>query len=59
MKEKGIDWNNEEEVVKFSEFSALRLAGDISKALKDINPDYLIYFNGPGFEEQAEFRHLP
>ena len=25
MKEKGIDWNNLEEVVKFSEFSVLRL----------------------------------
>lgn len=54
MKEKGIDWNNEEAVVKFSEFSVLRLAGDISKTLRDINPNYLIYFNGPGFEEQSE-----
>jgi hypothetical protein len=54
MKEKGIDWNNLEEVVKFSEFSVLRLAGDISKTLKEINPDYLIYFNGPGYEEQSE-----
>lgn len=54
MKEKGIDWNKREEVVKFSEFSALRLAGDISKTLKKINPNYLIYFNGPGFEEQSE-----
>ena len=32
MKEKGIDWNNEEEVVKFSEFSALRLAGGYFKS---------------------------
>jgi hypothetical protein len=54
MKEKGIDWNNLEEVVKFSEFSMLRLSKDIAKALKDINPNYLIYFNGPGFEEQSE-----
>ncbi|MBK8883450.1 MAG: beta-galactosidase trimerization domain-containing protein [Bacteroidales bacterium] len=54
MKEKGIDWSKEEEAVKFSEFSALRLAGDISKVLREINPDYRIYFNGPGFEEQAE-----
>ncbi len=54
MKEKGIDWNNLEEVVKFSEFSMLRLTKDIAKVLKDINPNYLIYFNGPGFEEQAE-----
>ena len=54
MKEKGIDWNNLEEVVKFSEFSMLRLTKDIAKVLEDINPNYLIYFNGPGFEEQAE-----
>jgi hypothetical protein len=54
MKERGIDWNNLDEVVKFSEFSAIRLAKDIAKALKDINPNYLIYFNGPGFEEQSE-----
>jgi hypothetical protein len=54
MKEKGINWNNLDEVVKFSEFSAIRLAKDISKVLQDINPDYLIYFNGPGFEEQSE-----
>jgi hypothetical protein len=54
MKEKGIDWKDQDEVVKFSEFSMLRLSKDISKALKAINPNYLIYFNGPGFEEQSE-----
>ena len=30
------------------------MSKDIAKALKDINPNYLIYFNGPGFEEQSE-----
>lgn len=55
MKEKGIDWTDREEVVKFSEFSALRLAKDIYDAATAINPDLLIYHNNPGYEEQAEF----
>ena len=55
MKEKGIDWTNKEEVVKFSQFSMMRLVADIAKAVKDINPNYLLYFNGPGFEEQFEY----
>jgi hypothetical protein len=50
-----IDYDNQEEVGKFSEFSALRLAKDIYKAAMAIKPDLLIYFNSPGFEEQAEF----
>lgn len=55
MKERGIDWNNKDEVIKFSEFSALRLARDISKAVKAITPEYLLYFGEPGYEEQADF----
>jgi hypothetical protein len=54
MKDKGIDWTKKEEVVKFSEFSMLRLCKDISRTIRAINPNYLIYFNGPGFEEQSE-----
>jgi len=55
MKERGIDWRVEKEVEKFSEFSALRLSRDIAQAAKAINPEQLLYFNGPSFEEQAEF----
>jgi len=55
MKERGIDYSNREEVGKFSEFSALRLAKDIYKAATAINPNLLIYNNNPGYEEQAEF----
>jgi len=54
MKERGIDWNNIDEVSKFAEFSALRLAQDIAKAARAINPDFLLYFNGIGFEQQAD-----
>jgi hypothetical protein len=55
MKERGIDWNNEAEVIKFARFSAIRLARDIAGAAKAINPDFLLYFNGLGYEDQAEF----
>jgi hypothetical protein len=55
MKESGIDWKNEKEVEKFSEFSASRMSRDIAKAAKAVNPEYLLYFNGPSFEEQSEF----
>lgn len=55
MKERGINWEIESEVVKFSEFSALRLSRDIAQAAKAINPELLLYFNGPSYEEQAEF----
>ena len=50
MKEKGINWNNEEEVKKFSEFSAIRLAKDISHAANAIKPGLLISNNYPGYE---------
>ena len=55
MKERGIDYTNKDEVRKFSEFSALRMAKDIYDAATAINPNLLIYFNNPGYEEQSEF----
>ena len=54
MKERGIDHSKLEEVTKFSQFSLERLSADISKALNEISPNYLIFFNGLGFEDQAE-----
>lgn len=54
MKEKGIDFNNKEEVVGFAQFSLMRLCKDISREVWAINPNYLLYFNGPGFEEQYD-----
>lgn len=55
MKERGIDYTNKEEVGKFSEFSALRLAKDIYDAATAIKPGLLIYHNNPGYEEQSDF----
>lgn len=54
MKEKGIDYNNEEEVIKFSEYSAKRLAADIAGAVKILNTEYLLFFSGVGYEEQKD-----
>ena len=55
MKERGIDHSSLQEVIKFSEFSALRLSQDIYNAAIAINPDLLIYHNNPGYEEQFDF----
>jgi hypothetical protein len=54
MKERGIDWSNKDEVIKFSEFSAIRLARDIAKAIKAINPGYLLFLGELGYEEQTD-----
>jgi hypothetical protein len=54
MKKRGIDWKDEKEVEKFSEFSLLRLSKDIADAAKAINPEYLLYFNGPSYEKQND-----
>jgi hypothetical protein len=54
MKERGIDWTKKEEVTKFAGFSAIRLSKDIAKAVRAINPDFQLYFNGISFEDQAD-----
>jgi hypothetical protein len=55
MKERGIDWNNLEEVTRFSEFSLIRMSKDIAEAVKALNPDLLLFFSETGYEEQADF----
>jgi hypothetical protein len=52
MKERGIDYNNLEAVKEFSDFSIIRLCEDIAAAAKEINPEFLLYFNGPSYEKQ-------
>ena len=49
MKERGIDWNDKEAVTEFATFSIRRLCSDIAKAVKEILPDPVLYFNGPAF----------
>jgi hypothetical protein len=55
MKERGIDWNDLEEVTRFSEFSLTRLSKDIAVVARSINPHLLLYFSETGYEEQADF----
>lgn len=65
MKEQGIDWSDEDEIAKFAAASSLRLAEDIAKAARAINPNYMLYFNGITYADQArlgthlECEHLP
>jgi len=65
MKEKGIDWNNREELEEFAQFSQVRMAKRISETARKLNPDLLLYFNGISYELQKdignyiEFECLP
>jgi hypothetical protein len=52
MKEKGIDWQNADATLEFAHYSQLRIQQRLSDTLKAKRDDYLVYFNGPGFEEQ-------
>lgn len=65
IKEKGIDWNNLEELEKFALFSQLRMAKLISETARRIKPNLLLYFNGIPYALQKnvgnyiEFECLP
>ena len=52
MKAEGIDPANEEAVTEFALRRNRELAKDFADAVKAINPDYLLYFNGIGYENQ-------
>ncbi|MDD5728300.1 MAG: beta-galactosidase trimerization domain-containing protein [Victivallales bacterium] len=52
MKERGIDYTDPGELWNFAHMSQLRLQTRIAETIKNINPDLLVYFNGPGFREQ-------
>jgi hypothetical protein len=65
MKEQNIDFNDPVQLSRFAKASMVRLAEDIAKAAREINPDYLLYFNGLGYEQNTqlggylECEHLP
>ena len=54
MKELGMNWNNLAEVTEFTRQSALSYCTDIAKAVKEIIPDPMLYFNGPLFGTATE-----
>ena len=49
MKERGIDYTDEKAVREFARQSVLSYCDDIAKAVKEIIPDPMLYFNGPVF----------
>lgn len=51
MKNKNLDYSDIKSVSSFAEFSAVRLAKDITTEVKKINPDLLISNNYPSYEE--------
>lgn len=53
MKTLGYDHDDPHDLWKFGKMSLLRLTGRIAEALKPINSDLLLYFNGVTFAEQA------
>ena len=55
MKEQNIDYNDLQEVKRFSKESVLRLCGEISAAVREIIPDPMLYFNGPLFGDARNF----
>ncbi len=65
MKEQGVDFNDPVQLSAFAKASTMKLANDIARAARAINPDYLLYFNGLGYEENTqlggylECEHLP
>ena len=49
MKELGIDFNDEKAVREFSRQSVLGYCDDIARAVREIIPDPMLFFNGPAF----------
>ena len=52
MQKEGIDPGDEKAVNAFALRRNRELARDFADAVKKINPDYLLYFNGIGYENQ-------
>ena len=52
MKREGINPADENAVNEFALRRNRELARDFATAVKEINPDYLLYFNGIGYENQ-------
>ncbi|WP_298649069.1 alpha-L-fucosidase [uncultured Proteiniphilum sp.] len=57
MKENGIDWSDLDSVTRFSEASAIRLAKEIAKEAKKINPGLLISNNYPSYEKLKDINN--
>ncbi len=54
MKSLGVDWQNPDELREFAHRSQVSMAEKLSKTVKKITKDLLIYFNGVAFEDQSD-----
>ncbi|OGV40247.1 MAG: hypothetical protein A2020_09940 [Lentisphaerae bacterium GWF2_45_14] len=52
MKKLGVNYTDPDELWDFAHMSQLRLQDRISETIKSVGKDFLVYFNGPNFEEQ-------
>jgi len=65
MKERGMDWKDDQQLYDFSYMTQVRMARRIADATKAINPELLLYCNGIDYEAQddigtyLEFECLP
>ncbi len=54
MKAEGINFEDDEQVADFNHRKMLKMARRISEAARAVKPDVMLYFNGIGYEAQAE-----
>ena len=55
MKQMGMDWSNKDEQLKFARMSVTGMMSRLSTAVKELNDDLLMFFNGPPFEDQRDY----
>ncbi|MCG7853092.1 MAG: alpha-L-fucosidase, partial [Methanosarcinaceae archaeon] len=54
MKAEGVDWSDSEQLNDFNYRKMVTMGQKISAAVREINPELLLYYNGLDFEAQAE-----
>ena len=54
MRQEGIDIEDEEQVADFNYRKLKKMATRISDAARSVKPDIMLYFNGIGYEAQAQ-----
>ena len=54
MRQEGVDINDDDQVADFNLRKQHKMAMRISEAARSVKPDVMLYFNGIGYEAQAE-----
>ncbi|MFH1573478.1 MAG: hypothetical protein ABIG68_05810, partial [Acidobacteriota bacterium] len=55
MKAEGVDWGDAEQLNDFNYRKILRMGRRLSDAVREVDPELLLYFNGIDYGAQAEF----